>query len=570
LAPGRDYDPRRAAATSSRQRRGEPLLSATPATRDPVVRRDVLLVALLAALVCLPGLGLRDLWNPDEARYAEVAREMRETGSWALPRLNDQVYTQKPPLFFWAIAAASLATGGVDETSARLPSALAYIGTAVLVFLLGQRLFGRRAAWLSAAVCATCFKVAWQGRFGQIDMLLTAWVALAMWCFVRGYTEKRQGFYWGFWAATGVATLTKGPAGMLPPLLAVVAFLLLSGERHELARLRIGRGLLLWAAVVVAWLIPAALAGGQEYLDHILLKQNLERYADPWHHFKPWYYFLTVIPVELMPWSLLLPALFAVRNQLAGDTRRGVRFALCWAVVTVVFFSLSPAKRSVYVLTMYPAMALLVGIALDRLADAWPRRRGWVVAPMAVTALFASSLVVAIGVFGGGRPELAPLGGPAIAWLAAGTFVPLALGAWWACWLAHRGRVARAAGALAGGMAAMWLAASLLVLPRFDVIKSARPMAAEVASRLRSGDVYGIYPRFDSAFLFYGSRPAVDLDTQDELREFAARPEHIWLVARRDDWGRVDPKPELVEVARDQDVKSGYLLLTRPETLARP
>ena len=71
-------------------------------------RRDLLALAAAAALLFLPGLGGRDLWNPDEARYAEVAREMRDAGSWALPRLDGELYTQKPPLFFWLIDAASL------------------------------------------------------------------------------------------------------------------------------------------------------------------------------------------------------------------------------------------------------------------------------------------------------------------------------------------------------------------------------------------------------------------------------------------------------------------------------
>src|SRR5690606_16253818 len=176
------------------------------------------------------------------------------------------------------------------------------------------------------------------------------------------------------------ATLAKGPAGLLPPLLAIVAYLRLSGERQELRRLRVGSGLLLWAAVVLAWLVPAAIAGGRDYLDQIVLHQNLIRYADPWHHLRPWYYYLALLPFDFFPWSLLLPAAAVARPQLAGDSRRGFRLALCWVVVTVVFFSLSPAKRSVYVLTAYPALALLVGAALDRLAAGWPLRRRWVTA----------------------------------------------------------------------------------------------------------------------------------------------------------------------------------------------
>src|SRR3954447_21610992 len=94
---------------------------------SPTLRRDLLLLALLAALLHLPALGRRDVWNPDEARYAEVAREMRDAGSWALPRLDGHVYAEKPPLFFWLINASALVTGGVDETAVRVPSALAGI-----------------------------------------------------------------------------------------------------------------------------------------------------------------------------------------------------------------------------------------------------------------------------------------------------------------------------------------------------------------------------------------------------------------------------------------------------------
>ena len=180
---------------------------------------------------------------------------------------------------------------------------------------------------------------------------------------------------------------------MLPPLLSILAFLADHARTAtELRRLRIGLGLLLWAAVVLAWLIPAGLSGGREYLDQIVFKQNVTRYADPWHHFQPWYYYLTVIPAEFFPWSFLLPTALVVGwKRLTGRWRKSCLFVLCWMVVTVLFFSLSPAKRTVYILTMYPAMALLVGAALDRLAVGMAARTGagsvWPLAMLAVLAL---------------------------------------------------------------------------------------------------------------------------------------------------------------------------------------
>ncbi|HEY9422467.1 MAG TPA: glycosyltransferase family 39 protein, partial [Thermoanaerobaculia bacterium] len=321
------------------------------------MRRDLGILALLAALAFLPGLGRRDLWNPDEARYVEVAREMLLLGHWAVPHLNGQVYTQKPPLFFWAIAFSGWISGGLNETTARLPTALSAIAAILLVLRIGERFFGRRAAWMAAAAFATCFKILWQGRFGQIDMTLTALVLLGVWLWVRAYTEDRPRLYPLFFVAAGLATLAKGPVGLLPPLLSMLAFLGLTRNGREIRRMNIGLGLLLWAAVVLAWLVPAGLDGGREYLEQIVFKQNVTRYADPWHHFQPWYYYLTLIPGEFFPWSFLLPTALVVgwKRMTEKAARAGFLFCLCWAAVTVLFFSVSPAKRSVYILTMYPA-----------------------------------------------------------------------------------------------------------------------------------------------------------------------------------------------------------------------
>ncbi len=602
-------------------------------------RRDLLALGAAAALLFLPGLAARDLWNPDEARYAEVAREMRQRGDWLVPHLNGEVYTQKPPLLFWSIALASYATGGVDELSARLPSALSAVAAVLLVWLLGDRLFGRRAAWLAAAAFSTCAKVLWQGRFGQIDMLLTALVAAAVWLWVRqefpakaagaakevGHADARgagqPALPYLFFFFTGLATLAKGPVGLLPPLLSILVYRVSTRGIVGMRRLRLGRGLLLWAAVVAAWLVPAGLAAGPEYLEQIVFKQNVTRYADPWHHHQPWYYYLTVLPGDFFPWSFLLPAAVVVGMRegwlrwrgwvedrvkdglgkeegavarasggggasgggaagggaedaglpdagvdLGGrvGSGSGFLFAVCWVVVTVVFFSLSPAKRTVYVLTMYPGLALMVGAALDRAAAAWPRERRWIVWSLGLLAILCVILVAAVPVAGPRREETEILGGATILWKLGGAVGLLAAGALGAWWPARRGKLVRAVAALAAGTGAFWLAASLLVVPAFDAFKSARPMSRVLLSSIGPGEPYGIYPRLDSTFLFYTGRFAVPLESEEALHAFAARPGRVWLLAQRDDLAKLRRPPDLVEVARDPDRRSGYVLLTRP------
>lgn len=533
-------------------------------------RRDLLALALLGALLFLPGLGRRDLWNPDEARYAEVAREMRLAGSWAIPRLNGEVYTQKPPLLFWAINLAAFLTGGVGETSTRIPVALAAIGSLLLVYRLGERLFSRRAGWIAALAFATCLRILWQGRFGQIDMLLGFFVTLAVWFWVRGTTEHRPGLYPLFFLSAGVATLAKGPVGLLPPLLSILAFLAVTRDREEVKRLRIPFGLLLWAAVVLAWLIPAGLAGGEEYLRQVVFKQNFTRYTNPWHHFQPWYYYLTVIPAEFFPWSFLLPTALVVgwrrlvREGGSAFSRQGFLFALCWMVVTVVFFSISPGKRTVYVVSMYPAMALMVGAALDRIAAGWPRDRGWLTWPLGLLAGFSLLLVAAFPIAGRGRPEAEPLGGDRLAWMITAAFLPLLLAAVYAWWSARSGKILLAAGSLASGMAVIAVAAALVLLPRFDVVKSTRGLSRVLLEKMGPGEPYGIYPRLDATFVFYTQRYAVELNSEKKLREFVSRPGRVWLIIPRTRLKRLRQPLPLVEVARDFDLVDGYLLLTRP------
>ena len=555
--------------------------------------RDLLLLAVLGALLFLPGLGRHDVWNPDEARYAEVAREMPLLGHWAVPHLNGQVYSQKPPLLFWSIALFGRLTGGLDATAARLPSALAAIGSLLLVYAIGRRFFGRRAAWIAAAAFATCFKVIWQGRFGQIDMLLTGLVTLGVWFWVRGYTERRPGLYYFFFLSAGLATLAKGPVGLLPPLLSILAFLAVTRDREELKRLRIGRGLLLWALVVLAWLVPAGLDAGPDYLRQIVFRQNVTRYANPWHHFAPPWYYLGILPGEFFPWSFLLPVAIVagwkrlVRpegarpdsarpaaileessralDRLVGErARAGFLFCLCWAVVTLVFFSISPAKRSVYILTMYPALALLVGAGLDLVATAWPRWRRGVVFPLGGIAGLVLLVIAALPIAARRRPETVILGGDAFVYGLMAVLLPLLAGAIAAFWISRSGALSRAAAALAAGMALTGLGVALYALPRFDVFKSARGLSSVLVSRMAPGEPYGIYPRLDSTFLFQTRRFCEELDSEAKLRAYLARPGRVWLLAQKDDFSRLENLPPLVEVARDAEPREGYVLFLKP------
>ncbi len=559
-----------------------------------------LVLAVAATAVLLPGIGSRDLWNPDEPRYAEVAREMllepRAIEHFLVPRLNGERYDHKPPLHFWNIALFGTLRGGVDEVAARLPSFLAGLGSVLVVFALAGRLFDRRTARLAAPVFLTSALVMWNGRVGQIDMTLTflELLAILFWAWGRRWAADDPGpagapggnagnlGNLALFACLGLATLAKGPVGLIVPLLAVVAYLAFERDRAGVADLRLGRGLLVWTAIVLAWFGPAVWLAGWSYFDALILDQTVSRYAEATYHPRPWHYYFRTLPGTFAPWTLLAPvAVYAAwrssRSEPASREARAVRFLLIWIASTFVFFSVSGGKRTVYLLALAAPLAMLTARGVLAIRDGWPRyRAAFLVSAAAVPLLFgaivAAAPVAARDLPAGSLPE------GAVASLQAVAAIPLAAGLI-GLYLAARRRPDLLVASLATGLGLTMSATAVRLLPLGDAFKSARALSSDLVRWAEPGEPYAIYPVPDAAFLFYTRRFAVDLhggtqehDQGDEkaLRRFAARADRpVWLLIERDNLERLSPPLDLVEVARDRDPEQGHVLLTTPEAAAR-
>ncbi|MGH9464827.1 MAG: ArnT family glycosyltransferase, partial [Thermoanaerobaculia bacterium] len=324
-------------------------------------------VFALAAVLFLWNLGgAHDLWAPDEPYFAEGAREMVVDGQWRVPHVNGVPSTDKPPLFFWTIALLSLPAGQVTPWTARLPSALAALGTILLVLRLGRRLGGERVAWLAGVTLCTTLMFWEKARWTQIEALL----CFLIWAAVSAFEAWRAGDADGrragllFWLAAALAVLAKGPVGLLLPL--GIAVVTLASDR-QLGRWRQfapASGPLLFALVVGAWMTLATLGG--EYSVWGALKEHfLDRAVHGLHHRQPPWYYLEVLPVHLLPWTGLLPGalLLAWRRRSPSD-----RFLLVAALYVVVFFSISTEKRHLYALPAVPAMALMIARLVDSFA----------------------------------------------------------------------------------------------------------------------------------------------------------------------------------------------------------
>lgn len=500
----------------------------TDMTRD----KRFLLLAALAAATLLPFLGLTDFYTKGEPREAVVAYSMLETGDWVLPVNNGGDMAYKPPMFHWAVAAASALAGGVSEYTSRLPSALALIA----LVLAGYRFHARRrgsedAALVAGLVLLTSFETHRAGTNCRVDMLLTAFVVLALYRLCAWCEGGRRGFPWGAAALMGCAALTKGPVGILLPCLVTGAWMLVRGaglRRTAGATLGVGAAACVLPAL---WYAAAWRQGGDEFLA-LVAEENFGRFLGRMSyesHENPVWYNFASMAAGFLPYTLL--PLFALcglrlRRPSAGGAAARLRawargawarlramddarlFSLLSAAVVFAFYCVPKSKRSVYLLPVYPFAAYFLAEWMLRLArgGARPLRTyAGVLAALGVTLTAALAAVrlgwVPDGVFRGRHAAEnvaylhalrdAPLG--FAAWLLA--VLPGALGAAVLVRLRWRRRTAGGGGARTLGAAAAMAFALFLALdgvcqPPVLCAKSDRGMAEDIRRIVPEGRIY--------------------------------------------------------------------------------
>jgi 4-amino-4-deoxy-L-arabinose transferase-like glycosyltransferase len=325
---------------------------------------------LTVALICLTAawfglLGARALYDPDEGRYAEIPREMLRTDDWILPHLNGLVYLEKPPLQYW-LTALSLDLLGESEGAARLVTGVAGYLTLIVTLLLARTLWGIRAG--VKALCLTCASTLFVllGHQLTLDMLLTFFMTCSVACFLMAQSQRSacpvaRRWMLGCWAAMALATMTKGPIGLVLPALSGLGYLLWQRDWAVLRALNIRWGLPLFVAIAAPWYVLAA-ATDPLFLRFFFVREHVERFLTPVEHrSQPWWFYIAVVTVGILPWlPLALKSMAATcRATFPAGEFHAARLLLMWNVVIVVFFSCSDAKLVTYVLPIVPTLALL-------------------------------------------------------------------------------------------------------------------------------------------------------------------------------------------------------------------
>ncbi len=309
-------------------------------------------------------LGRVDLLTPDEARHAEIAREMLAGGHWLTPRIYGEPYYDKPALFYWLID-GGLALFHSNAWAARLPSTLAALFTIAATAFWARRAWNRSTAQAVTAILATTLFFVAVGRFVVVDMLLTAGLtgALAWMGVLLLELPERRLPVWPMYVCVGFGFLAKGPVALV--IVAAVAVVMAIFERRPalLLELRPFSGALIVTALAGPWYLGAYLAD-PAYIRTFLWYHNFARFAVPGalEHQEPWYFYLLTLPVCLLPWSIFLPAALKLAWK---SPNTGVRHALAWATVVLGFFSFSQTKLPTYVLSAFPPLLALVAVYID-------------------------------------------------------------------------------------------------------------------------------------------------------------------------------------------------------------
>ena len=479
-------------------------------------RRDLLILTLVFGLIFLQFLGHFPLVDPDEARYAEIPREMLERGDLITPFLNYVKYFEKPVLLYW-LNALSFSALGISEFSARLACALSGLGTVLFSYHLGRELFGRRTGMLGALVLGGCTGFLVQSRVNITDIPLTFTITVAFGSYIlaaRDPERPRAGYYYLFYLFAALAVLAKGLIGIVLPGAVIFWHIVLTRRWRILKEMRLPTGLILFFAVAAPWFVLVC-RSNPEFFHFFFIPEHFERFLTKVHNrYEPFWYFIPILFGFMIPWSFLIPtALRGFWRDRALSGGGGRLYLALWAIIVFVFFSVSDSKLPAYILPVYPPLAILIGTLFDRAlnGDFRPLRR---------PALIFGGVLVLLGTgallypFVAPKALVGPLGGLVIGsiFLVQGAVAVAA---------AKRRDPHLLFGGLLLGSILFFLTAPLFVFPLFVERKSYKE-PGEIVKRLAGPDAVLVSEGLRQGLSFYAERRVTIFGGSGEI-EFGSK-----------------------------------------------
>jgi 4-amino-4-deoxy-L-arabinose transferase-like glycosyltransferase len=492
------------------------------------VQRPTLLLILLCGATFLVGLGRPAIGDSDEAFYAEAGREMVESGDWLTPRYNYELRFQKPILFYWSVA-ATYTVAGIGEAQARFWAALSGVGLSLVVLAAGRRWFDAQTGLVAGSIVATTFGYFSIGRLALPDLPLAFFVTVAIVSALAGTVDddpRRSRWLALAGGAAGCAFLTKGPVGVLVPVMVLVPIWIVERRHVHMPRAGAVAALLVALLVGAPWYVAMALAHGRVYLDSFFVGDNFERFAtsrfnDP----RPLWFYLPIVFGGMLPWTPLVvvmaPIVRVANRWRQWMTPPAVRLVV-WAAMPLVFFTASVGKQPRYILPLLPPLALLLAHALtDRLNRRGDGRDALVQVPAATVGILVAAVAV---VLYRARPLIVGVP-PLFVAAAIGAIVVAALIALGVA-VAPRARLVPAGIAIASALTLAGLQYGLSPAGRDPV----QNMATLVVRHRLGTEPIATFRVFVRNLIFYTHLPQVDLRTEQDVVDYLRSGERVLCV----------------------------------------
>ena len=511
----------------------------------------VSLLVLLCVLTFFVGLGRPAITDSDEAFYAEAAREMVAGGDWITPHYNGQYRFEKPVLYYW-LAALGYRGAGVSEFAARVPSAVAGLVLVLTTYACARRWYDEATGLLAGAITATSFGYVAVARQALPDLMLACFITLGTWAALVAVVAPRslgpdpRRRQWLLVAGVALAggLLTKGPVGVALPAIVVGPLALWrcwsqrashpDGIRALVTRLALDVGLLALVCLLLAapWFVIMTATHGLAYLDRFFLDENVRRFATARYNApRPLWYYLPIVVGGLAPWSPLMLVWWQPIRRVAQRARRfqSVEVWLgVWALVPLLFYSVSIGKQPRYILPILPPLAVLLARGISRRLEALrshaqsPRRDRL----LGVAGALSGTVLVLFGVFVYRAQSL--LAGVSGATVVTGAVLLVVSGLGVAVVaVSSRQRLIPVTVVVASVVSILTVQYVVLSRPGPEPVEK---MAALLRAAGPESVPYGRYRVFVRNLVFYTGRPHVDLVSEEQVRAFLGSTDPVLCV----------------------------------------
>jgi hypothetical protein len=495
-----------------------------------------------------------------EPREGLVVSEMYTTGNWILPAVNGDYIPFKPPLFHWFGVITGYLFGGIDEFTLRLPSAIFAALGVLMTYFTARRLWGERAGMVAGIVLATTTEWWQAGRNTQVDMTLAFFIAAACLYFYFLYKQRDFGVAksLGLPILVGLATLAKGPIGFLIPSLAIFVFLWLRHDFPFVKKLHPFASAAVFLLIAGSWYGLALWQGGPAFFLRQIIDENFRTAAGTYGRHQPIYYYFPVLLLNTLPWSIFSPAIalfiYYRRSRLAEDQ---LLFPLIWFGCVFIFFTLSLGKRGVYLLPLYPAVALIFGAWWNKLEEGQVQSSGLT---RAITALLAFGCLLSFMIISlyfaanyglvsyrlvdaltrskNLSHSLRLLIPPST--LVVACLVLYAAGLFYLIWALLKKDWRAAFASVSSVAIAFTLLMKFVILPPVAYERTMKPFMARVTDKVDANAPIFFYHGFDYGAVFYARRH-IPLFT----KKYADMKPPFFLLMWEEEWKRIEERPSL-------------------------